>query len=543
MYMSVVITLSPAEKDADWKSRVCVLHLEDNESDHELIVTALAKGNLTCDFVRCVSREEFEGLLKSVVFDLILSDYTLPSYDGMAALSVAQKLQPDTPFIFVSGTIGEERAVESLKSGAVDYVLKDRLGGLVAAAKRALRDAHQQRECVRLEVKLRQAQKMEAVGRLAGGVAHDFNNILAVIRGNVELVLMADTDLDSHTRENLGDVVAATERATNLIRQLFALGQKQVMQPMPIRLNDVIENLLRMLRRVIGEDVHLEWKPDAQLPYVAADIGMMEQVILNLVLNARDAMPKGGCLLLSTERVFIDEAHPRPAPEARSGEFVCCTVSDEGTGIASEHLPHIFEPFFTTKDTGKGTGLGLATAYGIVKQHNGWMEVQTCVGVGSTFQMFIPIAAPPVILESPESTRSSLRGGNERILLVEDDPSVCLTTRRILEAYGYEVVSASSGRDVLNSPRYITTGFNLLLTDLVLPGGVSGQELEKELQRENPGLKAIFVSGHAYGTAATDTDLIRRDQAGCFLQKPYSSQQLLKAVRKALDGNKADNGD
>ena len=235
---------------------------------------------------------------------------------------------------------------------------------------------------VQLESQLRQAQKMEAVGQLAGGVAHDFNNMLAVIRGNAELLLMAEEQLGARARECVKHVIGAAEHAAKLTRQLLIFSRKQEMQSQPVALNELIGNLTKMLKRVVREDIHLECRYAAQLPFVQADPGMLEQVLLNLVVNARDAMPKGGQLLIATEGATVTEARARTNREARAGEFACLTVSDTGTGIAPEHLPRIFEPFFTTKEVGKGTGLGLATVYGIVKQHQGWIEVASRLGEG-----------------------------------------------------------------------------------------------------------------------------------------------------------------
>ncbi len=267
---------------------------------------------------------------------------------------------------------------------------------------------------VQLENQLRQAQNMEAVGQLAGGVAHDFNNMLSVIRGNAELLLMGEEQLGAGAREYVKQVIAAAEHATKLTRQLLIFSRKQVMQSQPVALNDLIGNLTKMLKRVVREDIRLECRYAARLPFIQADPGMLEQVLLNLVLNARDAMPKGGQLLITTEGTSVTEADAQTNREARPGEFVCLTVSDTGTGIAPEHLPRIFEPFFTTKDVGKGTGLGLATVYGIVKQHQGWIEVASRLGEGATFKIFLRAIPAPVEKTGESQADAGLPGGAER---------------------------------------------------------------------------------------------------------------------------------
>ena len=387
----------------------------------------------------------------------------------------------------------------------------------------------------RSEAQLRQAQKMEAIGQLAGGVAHDFNNLLAVIRGNTELVLMNDGQAGETARDGLKQVIAASDRAANLSRQLLAFSRKQVMRPQPLNLNDVVGNLTKMLKRIIGEDIQLSCSYAARLPSVQADVGMLEQVLVNLVVNARDAMPQGGQLLLATEAVRLDAAAPKTHPEASVGDFVCLSVTDTGTGIAAQHLPHIFEPFFTTKDVGKGTGLGLATAYGIVQQHQGWIEVASQPGAGSTFKMFLPAVSPPPAPVSPTGPSDAKpAGGSETILLVEDDEGVRSLTSRILRNFGYRVHEATSGPQALDLWSAHKDGIALVLTDMIMPQRISGRELVENLLIGCPGLKVIFMSGYSGDSFGDDTTLLRR--AGTrFLQKPFDSYTLLQAVRQSLD--------
>ena len=387
-----------------------------------------------------------------------------------------------------------------------------------------------------LEQQLRQAQKMEAIGQLAAGVAHDFNNLLAIIRGNADLVLMKPKWGTGQAGDCIKQIVAASERAADLTRQLLAFSRKQVMQPRPIKLNDVVHTLSKMLKRIIGENVQLECAYGAHLPLVQGDAGMIEQVVVNLVVNARDAMPKGGRLHVTTETVRFEAAQVQNHPEARAGEFVCLAVSDTGTGISPELLPRIFEPFFTTKELGKGTGLGLATVYGIVKQHEGWIEISSKVGEGSRFSVYLPAGShgPASEAEAPDETKP--RGGAERILLVEDDEGVRQSTRRMLESFGYCVSEADSGRAALERWRSEAPEIDLLLTDIVMPHGVTGTELAEKLREEQPELKVIFMTGYSDQVIGGETEFVRRAR-GRVLQKPCSWRDLIQNVRQSLDEN------
>jgi signal transduction histidine kinase len=386
------------------------------------------------------------------------------------------------------------------------------------------------------EAKLRQSQKMEAIGQLAGGVAHDFNNLLCVIRGNADLVLMAPNQPGEQTVDCLKQITAAADRAANLTRQLLAFGRKQVMRTEPLNLTGVIGNLTKMLKRIIGEDIELRCNSGERLPFVQADVGMIEQVLVNLVVNARDAMPRGGQLVIATESVRFGPGYTRNNPEAHEGNFVCLSVSDTGIGISPDHLPHIFEPFFTTKGPGKGTGLGLATVYGIVKQHQGWVEVVSQVGVGTTFKILLPALEVPLISEPAEPVETKPQGGNETILVVEDDEAVRSLTRRLLEGFGYRTWEAASGREALARWRDRADEIDLLLTDMVMPEGVTGRELAEQMRTQRPDLKVLFISGYSPDVAGKDTGFIHQNGSR-FLQKPVPPRELLQTVRHCLDSN------
>jgi two-component system cell cycle sensor histidine kinase/response regulator CckA len=804
------------------KTLLRILHLDDDAMDHDLVTDLFRRSDLVCELVSASNAAEFESALKTGRFDLVISDYAFPAYDGFAALAAVKATQPDTPFIVLSGTIGEERAVEILKQGATDYVLKDRIERLIPVVRRALGETAERAErkraerrgavfstlgeklsstktareaaeiivkvadqlspwdscsfslyneetdrvlnllnwdiidgqrmdcptaqqsvapsplarrvidhgaqltlrersdgppegipfgdrtrssaslmfapirhdgkvvgilsiqsyrpyaygpddlealqsladhcagamiriqaaealresdarfremlenlkliamtldkqgCVtfcndyllnltdwkrsevlgfdwfskfipttaevtrklffetiesgpfpahhenpiktrngnvrdivwnntmlrdvagkvigvasigedvterrQLEAQLRQSQKMEAIGQLAGGVAHDFNNLLTVILCNVEM-LLASEKFAGDDADALKDVVKASQAAAQLTRQLMIFSRKQTMQSQLFDLNEIVGNLIKMLRRVIGEHISLEWHPGIGLPRIKGDPGMIEQVIMNLAVNARDAMPKDGELFIETKTVTITEAS-KTNPDVQPGDFICLTVRDTGCGIPSEILPRIFEPFFTTKEIGKGTGLGLATVFGIVKQHRGWMEVESKVDRGTTFRIYLSGHSQPTETISAQTQLPLIRGGQETILLVEDEPSLRVLARRILQRHGYTVFEATSGLEAQAVWREQSGKVDLLLTDMVMPDGLTGRELAERLRAERPGLKVIYSSG--YSSEVASTDFISRPD-GTFLAKPYEPQHLAKVVRNCLD--------
>lgn len=386
----------------------------------------------------------------------------------------------------------------------------------------------------KLEELLRQSQKMEAVGRLAGGVAHDFNNLLAVIRGNIELTLMEGEQLSRDGQACLQAATTAVDSASGMIRQLLTFSRMQVAQTQSLELNGLIGKLVSMLERIMGKDIELEWRCAPDLPLVEADPVMLEQVVINLVVNARDSMPKGGRLRIAMETVKVDQAYTAAHPEACVGEYVALSVTDTGTGIAPEHLPRIFEPFFSTKQASKGTGLGLATVYGIVKQHHGWVEVTTQTGVGSTFRVFLPSKpGKPASVAKMAATGAAGRG-NETILLVDDEEGVRSSIRRLLERFGYKVREAASGREALRLWGDQGAEIDLLLTDINMPQGINGLELAEKVRAERRDVKVIYLSGYTEEMPERETGLATNAKSR-FLQKPCSSQELIQTVRQSLD--------
>jgi PAS domain S-box-containing protein len=382
----------------------------------------------------------------------------------------------------------------------------------------------------RLEEQFRQSQKMEAIGQLAGGVAHDFNNILTVIHGHASLLGMSS--LDETGARSAKQITQAAERAAGLTRQLLAFSRRQLIQPRRLDANKIVGNMSEMLGRLLGEDVALQLNYSQAPAIVEADAGMMEQILLNLAVNARDAMPRGGQLAIRIAIVQVDSAHVQRQPEARLGRFVCVSKSDTGCGIPPENLPRIFEPFFTTKEIGKGTGLGLATVYGIVKQHQGWIEVESTVGKGTTFRIYIPFIGETQAEVEKNGTPVAVRGGTETILLVEDERPVRELVARVLQKHGYKVWQAASGNDALGVWQEYKKEINLLLTDLVMPGNMNGHDLAEKLRIEHPGLKVIFTSGYSADIVGKNFKL-ERDLN--FLQKPYQPQALALIVRRCLD--------
>ena len=384
---------------------------------------------------------------------------------------------------------------------------------------------------LKLEEQFRQAQKMEAVGQLAGGVAHDFNNILSSLLMQTELLGMSE-HLSAEVREGLQQICADTRRAADLTRQLLLFSRRQVMRSRVLDLNEVVMDLAKMLQRVIREDVRLQLHLHPTPLMTHADAGMLDQVLMNLAVNARDAMTKGGRLRIETSEAVVDASEAHLNPEAAPGRYVCLSVSDTGGGIPPEILPRIFEPFFTTKEAGKGTGLGLATVFGIVKQHQGWIKLDNSPGQGVTFHIFLPASTAATADPAQAEAQPKPRGGAETILLVEDELAVRKPTRRILERHGYKVLEAVDGLEALKLWEEHRSTVALLLTDLVMPGGLGGHELGRRLEAERPGLKVVFASGYSADIAGRDLQL----QPGeAFIQKPFATDHLLETIRRCLD--------
>jgi len=643
-----------------------VLLVEDSPADAKLIGQELRRLARPLAVERVETAAAMRAALQRQDWDVILSDWSLPSFSAPAALAIASELRPDVPLIIVSGTIGEEAAVDAMHAGARDYVLKDKLGRLVPVLERELlgraaRLARRQAEAAlkesearfrrlaesgvvgiivvepsgrvmeandaflqmvgysqddvaagrltwenltppeqhdrdrqaaglldsqrvahpwekeylrkdgtavavlvtaarlddgrylslsidlreqkraelaraRAEValrhseeQLRQAQKMEAVGRLAGGVAHDFNNLLSVILSYSELVQDGLAHNDP-LRADLGEIHEAATRASALTRQLLLFSRQQIVEPRVIDLGDVVGGLNKMLHRVVGEDVEVIVVAPDHHARVNADPNLMEQVLLNLVVNARDAMPKGGKLTIQTENVKLDDGYAARHLGVMPGRYVRLAVKDTGVGIPPEIQSRIFEPFFTTKDKGKGTGLGLSTVFGIVQQSGGHIAVDSEVGRGTTFNVYLPRVDGDLSGAIVLAPSGALRG-TETVLLVEDERQVRTIADNILRRHGYNVLVAQNAGDALLICERETGPIHLLLTDVVMPH-LSGPELAARLGRLRPDMKVLFMSGY------TDDSALRHgalEGSVGFLQKPITPALLARKVREVLD--------
>jgi PAS domain S-box-containing protein len=506
---------------------------------------------------RLLEREEFFKLISENVVDMIAvvdsngkRIYNSPSYqrilgyavDELGATSSFEQVHPDDRQIVV------DAAAEARRTGVgrrVEYRMRHKDGSWVYLESTASpvmnakgevenlvivnRDIGERR---RLEEQLRQSQKMDAIGRLSGGVAHDFNNLLGVIIGYAEILQERIAETDS-MRAPVDQIIKAGNRASSLTKQLLAFSRQQVLEPKILLLNAVVSDTEKMLRRLIGEDIELLTSLDPALGKIRADQGQVEQVIMNLAVNARDAMPEGGRLVIETSNFEIDDKFARRyAYPVLPGSYVLLTVSDNGIGMDSTTQQRIFEPFFTTKEKGKGTGLGLSTVYGVVKQSGGYIDVVSARGKGTTFNIYLPRVGENVVEaktlgpERPEELR-----GTETILVAEDEDTLRALTRHLLELYGYRVLEACDGSQALHMSEQTTDEIHALLTDVVMPG-ISGRILADQLKQKRPNVKVVFMSGYT-GQRVGEKDIL--EPGSLFLQKPFTREGLARKIREALD--------
>jgi signal transduction histidine kinase len=466
----------------------------------------------------------------SGTWDVAISDMAVGDFGAIAALSIIQEQGLDLPLIAVTGKIRDSEVLSVLKAGAADHLTRSNLMRLNAAVERELRAARLRRERNRLEEQFRQAQKMEAVGRLAGGVAHDFNNLLTVITGYSDL-LLGGRDLKENQRTALQEIRRSAERGGALTNQLLAFSRRQPLQTRMVRLNELVLQIERLLRRLIGEDIELITIPAAGSDVVAADPGRLEQVLMNLAVNARDAMPNGGKLTIETGNADLTEPVLAKQIGVEAGRFVTISITDTGTGMDAETQSHLFEPFFTTKSAARGTGLGLATAYGIIRQSGGAIGFTSQLGTGTTAFIYLPMADQQTESAIDKSAAEAPLTGVETILLVEDETRVRKLIVDVLSARGYRVLEATRGADAIRLCQTHGSQIDLAVVDVVMPE-MSGPELVRQISPCEPQMRVLYISG--YTEEAMVHHGIERSGAA-FLQKPFMPDALARKVREVLD--------
>jgi two-component system, cell cycle sensor histidine kinase and response regulator CckA len=519
----------PDEADRNTVQRLRILHIEDSEADSLLVQQRLLREGMDCQVDRVETREQFEQALRHIPFDLILADCKLPRFSGLEALTLAKSMHPNIPFVFVSGTIGEEAAIESLRNGATDYVLKDRLSRLVPAVMRALTDTKNRANYEQMEKQLREAQRLEAIGTLAGGVAHDFNNLLTIISGNISLLKMA-SDQPTRVLAVAETIDRAVLRGSELVRGLLVFARQGQTR---LTLTDIAKQLhdtVGMLQATLPENITITQRYPPNLPEILADPAQIERIFINLLTNARDAMPGGGAITITIATVLAGPFPDQPKEVAK--EYLKIEVTDTGIGMEESVRQHIFEPFFTTKPSGKGTGLGLPVVYGLMQNHKGFVDVNSEPGVGTTFTLFFPIPSPGERGVVEESETLPIRSsGSETILVVEDESDVAKFLETLFGLSGYKVLIAKESQEALDLFAERREEIRLVFSDVDL-AKVDGFALCTRLKELQPDLKVILTSGHIDRSIEQ-----RQKQYGidAFIPKPYNPQELVRRVRAALD--------
>ena len=508
-----------------------VLVVEDSEDDCALLLRELTRGGYEVTSQRIDGPDAMNVALDRGTWDIVICDYSMPHFSGLDALRILRARGLDTPFIFLSGTIGEDAAVAALKEGAQDYVMKGNTRRLLPAIKRELEEAQTRRERGLMEQRIRNLEKFEAIGKLAGGIAHDFNNVIAVILGSSQMGEEEATE-NAMLRNRFKAIRKQAEFASDLTRQLLAFARRQVLQPSRLDLNTAIDRIDAVVHNMLGGKIEFKKTLEPMIDTIEADPSQLDQVILNLCVNAKDAMPKGGTLLLKTENVELDEEFCRLHSYGKPGSYVMLTVSDTGVGMDRATQEHIFEPFFTTKEMGEGTGLGLAMVYGIVKQHRGFIHVYSELGKGSTFRIYIPSCEgvselAPVLIGAPGN-------GSGTILVAEDNAALRELAEEVLTARGYRVILAEDGSEAVRIFQERYREIDLALLDVVMPA-MSGPEAFLQMMALRPNLPVIFTTGHAPESCG-NLDLHGKG----FLQKPYSPQVLADSIQSVLTRNRSE---
>jgi two-component system, cell cycle sensor histidine kinase and response regulator CckA len=506
-----------------------VLIVEDSEDDAELLVRELRRGGYEVNFERVDRPEAMRVAIEGQHWDVVMCDYSLPHFSGADALKLLRAKNVDTPFIFVSGTIGEETAVAALKQGAQDYVMKGNLKRLLPAIQRELKDAEQRRERVQLESQLQLLERFDSLGRLAGGISHDFNNVIGAILGWAEIgecEAPAGSELQGHFRK----IRTQAERASGLTGQLLAFARHQVLQPEKIDLNHSISGMVTVVQSGMGESIRFERLLEPDLQVIEADRSQMEQVIMNLCINARDAMPNGGSLIVRTRNVELDDDFCHHHSHARPGRYVLLEISDTGVGMDSVTLDRIFEPFFTTKKPGKGTGLGLATVYGIVKQHEGFIDVESEPGKGTSFRIYFPSTTGAPSGRNSDKPQMSV-AGNETVLVAEDHEGLRELIDKVLTSHGYKTIITDNGDHAVRLFKEHFGKIQIVVLDVIMPV-LSGPEAYDRMSAIRKGVPVIFTTGHTAEVVSLNS---RLEAGAVFLQKPYAPHKLIQMVRSTLD--------
>ncbi len=513
------------------KQLLNILHIEDSEEDCELIRQLLVNEGFQCQVTRVdAALQVFDELVKNP-YDLILADCKLPNFNGLRALEFARALKPQIPFIFVSGTIGEDAAIESLRNGATDYVLKDRLSRLVPAVRRALDEAEERKMCRQLQQRLHEAERLEAISTLANGIAHDFNNILTIILGHASLLTVENENPDRVLQVS-GTISEAVRRGSEIVQQLLAFARKSDGHVAPSDLNRYIQTHVDVLKERLPSRVALTFELSENLPNILMDVSQVDRILLNLIANSIDAMSASGRITLSTRLVSAAEL-PELLPELASENYVCLTVADTGRGIDSTTREHVFEPFFTTKERGHGTGLGLPVVYGLMQAHHGYVDVKSEMGKGTAISLFFPVPKPNPGKAAPVARGSDpALSGSETILVVEDEGDVRFFLETIFKSHGYHVLCAADSEQALNLFREHQDEIGLVFSDIGLPK-VDGITLCNKLRTLKPGLRIILASGYPTKEFKERINALGPE---AFLSKPYNADDILQTVRNVLNG-------
>lgn len=515
-----------AEQDAE--ERIAVLMLEDNPGDAFLLEEYLGEARgVKFDITQAARLSEAKARLSEREFDIILLDLSLLDSHGLDTLRRLHEHAADIPIVVITGNENENQGRQAVQLGAQDYLVKGDLSCNFFA--RSLQFAVERHRRRLLEAQLLHAQKMEGIGRLAGGVAHDFNNILTAILGYADL---AGTIVSRGSEESgyLNNIEKAAQRAAALTRQLLAFARKQIIAPKTLQLNSLLQDMDELLSRLLSADIELVTRMTPELGAVKADPTQIEQILMNLAVNARDAMPRGGTLLIETANVGRSDSPFLQSLRAPAEEYVSFSVRDTGEGMTEAVKAHIFEPFFTTKEQGKGTGLGLATCYGIVKQSGGYISVDSEPGQGTTFTVFFPRIRETPVSVPTETRQADPPAAAGTVLLVEDEDSIRALLSHTLKKQGYSVLQAGNGSEALKTAEAFDGRIDLLITDVVMPY-MGGKELAARLLALRPDLKVLFMSGHTEDTILLDGI---EQEAAAFLQKPFMPAHLARRVQAIL---------